>query len=1250
VLSGGFIVDLQAKKGLQRGDDLWQSVIDLAKAVEANLKVYGVLLTNSPASGTVREQLKNGIERVGQGRMDDLPEIATDFVDRLQKAGIKDVPGCCKRLRIIVRDFEPGSSGEDETFSALRRVLADEKSIVAARNTLVSESMDLMQGRGRLDAADLARKLSHAGIEISKQATNPIVFLESFLEWSVRSNETFVIPGLGLALPIEQAWVTLRAMDSAKVLSNPKTLIKQIENYLEWHRLAETTRSTESINIERAADRERLLVVVAGPGAGKSTLTRRLARFFSQKGRVTLRVSLRTLAMRLRKGESLEESLISAVASEGFSPSTLSTILSGSSVSLLADGLDETDPDRAIMADHLRKWALQDNARHVIVTTRPVGHDPAWFDGWKHFELLPLGQEDVKAFAYCIYAMLFPADESRANQRAEAFLGEVKNSRTASIASRNPQLLGLLLTLHVRGSDLSGNRYELFDRVMELIRQQSNRDRTFLFELPASTARRALELIGWALLNNPLVSRSDVIQSVGTQLATEMHQQPLAGQQTAEQALGFWEERGLLEQLSDAGESVSLFIHLSFRDQTAANYLSKLPEGEFIEWVRTKGRLPAFRETLLLTGGTVRASVAVETLLKDDDVEDPISTGALLAADVLAEAQTPSVQLRERVISHLLPRLTSPVPLVVYETAEKLRPLALVYPSLIGPVGKKISTHESNWVARVGCALALLAGDEYVDGDALVGMYPDVTDTRLRAGHPSGFILDNKPILKDLLIKGAEYLLQADAPPNHIEVVTKKLAKADFSSGVYNQIWQKLRDKKLSKTPEHTLLRAAAKFDWGSALETTRDVSKVILAATVAACDDLIKRNVTGKVQAKSSIGRLHQALAMGSNPIHELPKLLPGHPWLTEVVRGTIAAVGLDPNQLKSEIQQALSELEESPYKLIDLEPDEELAPSIDWKCAEGVDLDHKLLFAAVNSGVACLCINATELLLHAVERDTVTQGFRNVLNTGSGDALQITAEVATTLWEAEALNLIIERLRERLTSDCAPLIDELPALSRDHGSLGKVTPVLSYAVQHGSVPVVEAALAAIEKLGLHAEVEPEIRTAYNYCLNQGPRGPEKDGIVPPNAVGPLLKYLTAHGMLGFEDLREALVVSKQRRRSEVKPIVVPAIAKSVGADETMAESVLREISAGTLPADILYSLSKNHPSFCSSHETELFGLLDTDDPDVKIACIRLLGHSILDRNRSQQALRHQIKSDDHSIRDEAVRALRRLRDSPSE
>ncbi len=732
-LQSGARIELQAKRGLRKGGRLWDALLPLARAVEADVNAYGVLLTTTAnTSNTVRTDLTVGIIRVGEGITDDFPDIVQDFLNRLQKADI-NVRSVCSRIRIIVRDFEPGSSGEEETLAALRRVLAEASQTRVARNTLVSDGHDQIKFRGGRDTNSLIRILKQAGISLSSVTENQLILRQAFIDWSIKTNETISIPSLNVALPMSKAWVHLCAMAPQETPDAPKSLEEQIHDYHEWHRLADNSQ-TSTIDVESAANRKRLLVVVGGPGSGKSTLLKRLAQSWSARDRVVLRVSLRAVALRMSRGETFDEALL-AIAAEGFSSGNeaLHNLLTNTSF-LLADGLDETDPNRSDIADKLQRWASANSERRVVLTTRPVGHNPAWFAGWEHFELVPLEQSDVEDFAKTIFDLRHPTDSNEAEEKVNSFLKELAQSRTASIAARNPQLLGFLIALYVKGYDIGGNRYRLFDNVIEEIRKQAMPDRVFQQQMDMPTAHRMLDCTGWLMLHNPSLSEGDLIRRLGQRAATELSLQPLQAQQIASNALSFWRERGLLEQLSAGVETTYTFVHEAFQEFTATRFLVQFSEKAFIEWIRSKYNAPRFRETLLFTGATGRLAVAINTLLALDDPSDPVCTIALLAADMLAEAETSPAKSQELVFQHLVPRLTSNVPMIVYEAAEKLRPLTIISPTMIGPMALKLAKHEQQWTKEVACALGLLSGDEYIDVEELLAVFPTASETEIRAG------------------------------------------------------------------------------------------------------------------------------------------------------------------------------------------------------------------------------------------------------------------------------------------------------------------------------------------------------------------------------------------------------------------------------------------------------------------------------------------------------------------------------------
>lgn len=179
-LESGAVIEVQAKKGVQKGEKLWVALTDLALIIEKNPHTYGVLLTDSNASQTIRSDLKRDIIRFGQGRSDDLKSITKEFLKRLDKAKIKDKTNCCAKLRIVVYDFEPGSPGEESIRAVLKRILSDTTRIINAHDALSKEGWLLVNNRGRRDKRSIERLLKSKGIALFSSPFNiPPTFQET---------------------------------------------------------------------------------------------------------------------------------------------------------------------------------------------------------------------------------------------------------------------------------------------------------------------------------------------------------------------------------------------------------------------------------------------------------------------------------------------------------------------------------------------------------------------------------------------------------------------------------------------------------------------------------------------------------------------------------------------------------------------------------------------------------------------------------------------------------------------------------------------------------------------------------------------------------------------------------------------------------------------------------------------------------------------------------------------------------------
>lgn len=1157
--------------------------------------------------------------------------------------------------------------------------------------------------RDILDYRDLVRLIGRLSIEQASQiqyvleanlgpGKEPLFFEDlaaarmQMVAQTVAANAAFRVPSLGVELPIEQAWVRLRAFEGIRVAPGTQSTAATIRSYVEWHRLAERQDATGSVDVETEASRNRLLVIIGGPGSGKSTLTRRLAWAWSGEGHTVLRVSLRDIAERLRRGESFVDALVSAVGAGLRDPADQRVIRTATR--LLADGLDEADPDASILADHVQDWVVASSERHVVVTSRPIGYDPAWFSGWSHRELLPLGQEDVHRFAHELYVAYYPDDPRRASKAASSFVSALGQSRTASIAARNPQLLGVLIALYACGYKLRGGRYQLLGKAVELLRRHQPRDRKVTI-LPTQVApvelRRTLECLGWELLQDPTRTRTELVSRIGARLGTELGSPTLSAEKTADLAILFWEERGLLERLFVAGDEAVVFVHLLFRDYAAATYLATQEPHALAGWVRMASTRNEDRETLLLLGGTTAISHVIRTLLEDDLPDDPISTAALLAADVLGEAEAPPDDLRKLVIEHLAPRLASVVPMMAYQAGRKLLPLARIHPTLIGPIARTLESHEQRWTRENACGLAVAAGAEYVIPDVLLDVLPHISDTRDKSGqytqpsdHRNAWIWYHEPLLYELIVGGAEYLLRDNPDPEHLAAVRAKYQNGHHSTMVHEQLERSLA--RWLSPDELDAIRPPwdkpypASFAMDPERWRAQDIS--FLRTLLMACEPIgVDAAATEPDPHIRTVETIWIALGVGEDLAGALEPLSdPGvRSVVCEVLRGVIALTNVDPSQLRADAEFALAELENrgrqpaeahlvsNPrYALMHLFRDwKELAREREtrpggalltqWEEARRIHLDGPILVQATSLPIKCMCRTAALLLVNCVDRAFVREAFRAMVNKGTRLQLCVAASAATWLWGKRAVRILLDRLETNLTPNCIPLIKALGKVAQNDSSRERSLRVLATALGQPDVNLVEASLKTAEELALATALEERIRSAVHWWLTEAPRRAAGSSAIPPNAAEVLLRHLVAQGTLPYLEMCWAITEASRSERAEVVRLLLPMIGGYLAEHPSELLSVIDDVKNGILPPVVLTQISEHHPELLSEQLEAVLALVSAERANVRRALAGALGDGWAPDVTAEALLHSLLRDESLGVRDDALVALRRLHERRS-
>ena len=1211
----------------------------LAQAIKGSANTYGVLLVSYSSSRTVVDDLRHDISRIGMGRNDDLKNVTTEFVKFLNNKGFSPLE-ICSKLSIVARDFHLGSEGESGTITTIEKFVVSNQT-AAARSVLVRDGVDVIQQRGQRNSQAIIDKLVQDGIQLQVTPSNLQVDLSRYSKWLMEINANFLIQVLNLRMPVTAANLSLRLMDSDKEPNNFGRLSKNLKEYHEWHRLTNDRSWRDTTDIFRAFLQSPKMIVVGGPGSGKSTLLRHIAYYFSERGEGVLKVSLRQVSQLFQQGKSFDESLVIS-SCDGFRFGVVN--FAANIQILLADGLDEADPNRASIANLLDKWVMANPTRKAIITTRPVGHYSSWFTEWQHWEVMPLSSDEIKSVVDVVEEQRQKTTSSLSSLDKEAFLQQVQASPVSQVGAKSPQLLTFILALYLSGKDISGSRYQLLIRIIRLVRDHPIDDRIYPADVDKSFLQTVICHLGWILQNKQLLDSEDIVDEVLRSMPNDLAHSYVT-RQVVESCFRLWESYGLIERVSAGIESTWTFIHLSLQSVCAAQYLAQQSESLISDWVIEHHNDPKNLDTLTLLGGTSVASLVIETLLASGDPADPINTSAFRAADLIAESSSPDSNIQELTLTALEGHISSNVPSVAYKVGRALTPLAKINPAIVSSVAKGLLNHGQIWTRMVASQLLLASGDIYVDKVALLATLESFCENPMRYKIESSRFRLTDFMYVQILLDAFTYILNQPDREKHLPLLLRVYKSKKFGSYGAEQLGAQIRPFLTNAQWKELDPQASNGLNW-NLLSTAVDAAlRFFLETLYQACNRLCEdtsRWIADPLLA--SIAKLWWLLDIDSQlEFTDLPYTIK-ESALVELLTGIIKLTGVSPDQLKADLEEVIGKLGKGYFSLTAQFPKPKLLPDqvpVNWSNVDFLLLNQELIVEGMYCPVFFVVNWATEFAARLPDKTAIDAKFRDVLLHAEGYALPCVADLGGTVWpKNEWLNLMSTRIRTKPSEHCEHVLKTITD-NRSFLSSLEFTGLIRSALESKIASLVSTAVEIIDKLEIIDEVAIDVRTVYAYWSLNGPMYPEGGGVVSENPAAKLLAISAKNRLVQYDDLIAALQVKRRDCHDVVYDILCNWLPKGF----VTFEMIIVDLQNGRLSSLFLSKLSHSERGFCYQNREIITDwikqvIINNVQYDRGIA-IQLLCDGWIDSATTENILRPLLESADVALRQAAYDGL---------
>lgn len=464
---------------------------------------------------------------------------------------------------------------------------------------------------------------------------------------------------------------------------------------------------SEQINPILLAERYDRFFIIGGPGSGKSTILRYLARVKAThpNNPIPILIKLGEYASALSQDRTLsliEFALIMSSQVNTEIRSALEFQIRAKNIIWLLDGLDETQNYAGIVSRQIQQLSGK-----LILTSRPVRYSIDELLDIPRFEIAPIADEKVDKFIrdwFLLISNIRQKDLYWATERISWLQKQLENQSRIKEITANPLLLTFLIILagEEPQKELPSHRTELYRRYLEDLLESWEINRQSILNgdlrigaLSGDIAHKELlsgiYLFGWKLhllyhggKLDQMPIRDELINYLADYRANDWGINAL---KNSTEILNFWIQAGLLEAWYYKDKEFISFRHFTFQEFAASWVLAMMwNQNPKKTWKFLNIRLhnPAWREPILMMS-TMLSQQSFELLAKyllrgRSQYDNLIFRDIRLLGVLLVERKFASIEINNKVLDSTLRKIKNLLskPFVYFEEIsailEKLSP------------------------------------------------------------------------------------------------------------------------------------------------------------------------------------------------------------------------------------------------------------------------------------------------------------------------------------------------------------------------------------------------------------------------------------------------------------------------------------------------------------------------------------------------------------------------------------------------